>query len=73
MAVVVCAVLLISTFAGLAAGRWQVLPALAALIPAAVLVAGLEAGALTALSLAGVALGIQLHRAVAESTLPRAS
>jgi hypothetical protein len=73
MAVVVPAVLLLSTFAGLAAGRWQILPAVAALIPAALLLLSPEAGALTALGLAGVALGVQLHRVVAESTLPRPS
>lgn len=73
MAIVVCAVLLLSTFAGLAAGRWQILPAAAALIPAAVILVSAEAGALAALAVAAVAVGVQLHRVVAESTLPRAS
>jgi hypothetical protein len=72
MAVVVPAVLLISTLAGLTAGRWQLVPAAMAAVAAAALLLGLEAGAVAGVGAAGLALGVQLHRAVAESTLPRA-
>ena len=72
MAVVVPAVLLLSTFTGLVAGRWQVLLAAAAAIPACLLLLGPEPGDLSVLASAGLALGVQLHRVVAETTLPSA-
>jgi hypothetical protein len=74
MAVVVLMLLLVSSFAGLAAGRFlAVLPAAAAALLCAALV-GLEAGALAALATAGLAAGVQLHRVVAQyaSGAPRA-
>ena len=72
MAVVVLMVLLLSAFAGLAAGRWRALLATLPAIPACLLLLGPEAGALAALDAAGLAAGVYLHRVVAETTLPRA-
>jgi len=71
MAVVALLALLAGSFAGLLIGRWRaVLPVAAAIVPAA-LVAGSEAGAVGALAGAGLLVGVQLHRVVAEQYAPR--
>jgi len=68
MAVAVLLLLLLSAFAGLAAGRFRaVLPAVAAVIPCALL-GGAETAGLACLAAAGLLAGVQLHRVVAEST-----
>jgi hypothetical protein len=73
VAVAVLLVLLLSAFTGLAAGRRRVVvPAIAAVIPCAVL-GGAGAAALAVLAAAGLAAGVHLHRVVAEASLPRAS
>jgi hypothetical protein len=73
MAVAVLLLLLLSAFAGLAAGRRRVvIPAVAAVIPCALL-GGAELAGLAVLAVAGLAAGVQLHRAVAEASVPRAS
>jgi hypothetical protein len=72
MAVPVLLLLLLSAFAGLAAGRRRaVLPAVAAVIPCAV-VGGPETAALALLAATGLAAGVHLHRVVAEHSVPRA-
>jgi hypothetical protein len=69
MAVAVLLLLLLSAFAGLAAGRRRaVLPAIAAVIPCALL-GGAETAALAVLAAIGLAAGVRLHRVVAEATL----
>jgi len=73
MAVAVLLLLLLSAFAGLAAGRRRVvIPAVAAVIPCALL-GGAELAGLAVLAVVGLAAGVQLHRAVAEASVPRAS
>jgi len=74
MAVAVLLLLLLSAFAGLAAGRRRaVIPAVAAVIPCALL-GGTEIAGLALLAAAGLAAGVHLHRVVAEnSPPPRAS
>jgi hypothetical protein len=70
MAVAVLLLILLSAFAGLAAGRRRaVLPAVAAVIPCAV-VGGAEATGLALLAVAGLAAGVHLHRVVADATPP---
>jgi hypothetical protein len=70
MAVAVLLVILLSAFAGLAAGRFRaVLPAVAAVVPCA-LVGGADAVGLALLAAAGLAAGVHLHRVVAENTPP---
>jgi hypothetical protein len=70
MAVPVLLLILLSAFAGLAAGRRRaVLPAVAAVIPCA-LVGGTEAMGLALLAVAGIAAGVHLHRVVADATPP---
>jgi hypothetical protein len=72
MALAVLLLLLLSAFAGLAAGRRRaVIPAVAAVIPCAVL-GGTEIAGLALLAAAGLAAGVHLHRAVAEVSMPRA-
>jgi hypothetical protein len=72
MAVAVPLLLLLSAFAGLAAGRRRVVAAAAiAVIPCA-LVGGPETAGLALLAAAGLAAGVHLHRVVAEHSLPRA-
>ena len=72
MAIAVLLMLLLSAFAGLAAGRRRALiPAVAAVIPCALL-GGAELAGLAVLAVAGLAAGVQLHRAVAEVSVPRA-
>jgi hypothetical protein len=72
MAVPVLLLLLLSAFAGLAAGRRRaVLPPVAAVIPCA-LVGGVATAGLAVLSAAGLAAGVHLHRVVAEHSVPRA-
>ena len=72
MAIAVLLMLLLSAFAGLAAGRRRVLiPASAAVIPCALL-GGAELAGLALLAVAGLAAGVHLHRAVADSSVPRA-
>jgi hypothetical protein len=72
MAIAVLLLLLLSAFAGLAAGRRRaVLPAAAAVIPCALL-GGVEIAGLALLAAAGVAAGVHLHRAVADVSVPRA-
>jgi hypothetical protein len=72
MAVAVLLLLLLSAFAGLAAGRRRALiPAVAAVIPCALL-GGAELAGLAALAVAGLAAGVHLHRVVAEISVPRA-
>ena len=69
----IAVLLLLSAFAGLAAGRRRaVIPAVAAVIPCALL-GGAELAGLAVLAVAGLAAGVHLHRAVAEISLPRAS
>jgi hypothetical protein len=66
MAVVVLLLLLLSAFAGLAAGRRRaVLPAVVAVGPCALLGGAATAG-LALLATAGLAAGVHLHRVVAE-------
>jgi hypothetical protein len=70
MVVPVLLLLLGSAFAGLAAGRRRaVLPALAAVVPCAV-VGGAETAGLALLAAAGLAAGVHLHRVVAEHMPP---
>lgn len=70
MAVAVLLLLLLSAFAGLAAGRRRVvIPAIAAVIPSALL-GGAEIAGLAILAATGLAAGVHLHRVVAESTPP---
>jgi hypothetical protein len=72
MAVPVLLLLLLSAFAGLAAGRYHAVAAAAlAVIPCALL-AGPEGAALALLAAAGLAAGVHLHRLVAEHSQPRA-
>jgi hypothetical protein len=72
MAVVVPLMLLLSTFAGLVAGRRRaIVPAATAVIPCAV-VGSPEAAGLALLASAGLAAGVHLHRVVAEHSVPRA-
>jgi hypothetical protein len=72
MAVGVLLLLLLSAFAGLAAGRRRaVIPAVAAVVPCALL-GGPEIAGLALLAAAGIAAGVHLHRAVAEASVPRA-
>jgi hypothetical protein len=68
MTVAVLLLLLLSAFAGLAAGRRRaVIPAVAAVIPCALL-GGVDIAALAVLSAAGLAAGVHLHRVVAETS-----
>ena len=70
MAIAVLLLLLLSAFAGLAAGRRRaVVPAIAAVIPCALL-GGAEIAGLALLATAGLAAGVHLHRVVAESSPP---
>jgi hypothetical protein len=70
MAVALLLLILLSAFAGLAAGkRRAVLPAIAAVIPCAI-AGGAEAVGLAVLAAAGLASGVHLHRVVAEHTPP---
>jgi hypothetical protein len=72
MAVAVLLLLLLSAFAGLAAGRRRaVIPAVVAVIPCALL-GGAETAALAVLAATGLAAGVHLHRVVAEASVPRA-
>ena len=71
MALFALIALMLGSFAGLLIGRWKGALPLAAAIPATMLVAGPEAGALTALGLAGFVAGLHLHRVVAEQYIPR--
>ena len=69
MTVAVLLLILLSAFAGLAAGRRRaVLPAVAAVIPCALV--GRRAMGLALLAAAGLAAGVHLHRVVAEQTPP---
>jgi len=71
MAVAVLLLLLLSAFAGLAAGRRRaVIPAVAAIIPCALL-GGPEIAGLALLAAAGLAAGVHLHRVVAEASPPQ--
>jgi hypothetical protein len=70
MAVAVLLLLLLSAFAGLAAGRRRaVIPAVLAIIPCALL-GGAETAGLAVLAATGLAAGVHLHRVVAESSPP---
>jgi hypothetical protein len=70
MAVAVLLLLLLSAFAGLAAGRRRtVVPAALAVLPCA-LIGGPETGGLALLAAAGLAAGVHLHRVVAEHMPP---
>jgi hypothetical protein len=72
MAVAVPMLLLLSSFAGLLAGRRRaVVPAVAAVAPCAVL-GGPATAALALLAAAGIAAGVHLHRVVADASVPRA-
>ena len=72
MAIAVLLVLLLSAFAGLAAGRRRAVAAAAiAVIPCALLGCP-ETAALALLAAAGLAAGVHLHHVVAEHSLPRA-
>jgi hypothetical protein len=72
MAIAVLLMLLLSAFAGLAAGRRRALiPAAAAVIPCALL-GGAELAGLAILAVAGLAAGVHLRRAVADISVPRA-
>jgi hypothetical protein len=72
MAELVLLLLLLSAFAGLAAGRRRaVAAALIAVIPCALL-GGPETAGLALLAASGLAAGVHLHRVVAESSVPRA-
>lgn len=66
MALAVLLLLLLSAFAGLAAGRRRVvLPAVAAVVPCALL-GGAETAGMACLAAAGLLAGAHLHRVVAE-------
>ena len=68
MAIAVLLLLLLSAFAGLAAGRRRaVIPAVAAVVPCALL-GGVYTAALAVLAAAGLAAGVHLHRVVAEAS-----
>jgi hypothetical protein len=72
MALPVLLMLLLSAFAGLAAGRRRaVILAASAVIPCALL-GGAELAGLAALAVCGMAAGVHLHRVVAEVSVPRA-
>ena len=72
MALPVLLMLLLSAFAGLAAGRRRaVILAAAAVIPCALL-GGAELAGLAALAVAGLAAGVHLHRLVADISVPGA-
>jgi len=72
MAVAVLLLLLLSAFAGLAAGRRRaVIPAVAAVVPCALL-GGVETAGLALLAAVGLAAGVHLHRAVAEISVREA-
>jgi hypothetical protein len=72
MAIAVLLMLLLSAFAGLAAGRRRALiPAAAAVIPCALL-GGAELAGLAILAVAGLAAGVHLRRAVGDISVPRA-
>jgi hypothetical protein len=66
MAVIVLMVLLAAALTGLGLGRRRAALATLAAIPACALALGPEAGALAALTTAGLAAGAHLHRVVAE-------
>ena len=67
MAIAVLLLLLLSAFAGLAAGRREaVVPPAVAVIPCAI-VGGIVTGGLALLATAGLAAGVHLHRVVADS------
>jgi hypothetical protein len=72
MAVAIPAVLLLASLVGLATGRWEALLVPVTAVPALLLLLGPEAGAFAGLAAAGLAAGIQLHRVVAENSVPRA-
>jgi hypothetical protein len=72
MEIAIPAVLLLASLAGLVAGRREAPLLSLAALPLLLLLLGPEAGALAALATAGLALGVQLHGVVAESTLTRA-
>ena len=55
-----------AALAGLVVGRRAVVVPLLAAVPATTHVAGVEAGALALVAVAGFALGVHLHRLVAE-------
>jgi hypothetical protein len=68
MALAVLLLLLLSAFAGLAAGRRRaVVPAAVAVGPCTAL-GGIATGGLALLATAGLAAGVHLHRLVAEQT-----
>jgi len=69
MALAVLLLLLLSAFAGLAAGRRRaVVPAAVAVVPCAIL-GGLSTAGLALLAAAGLGAGVRLHRVVADATL----
>jgi hypothetical protein len=70
MALVALIALMLGSFAGLLIGRWAAALPFAALVPAAALLAGPEAGAVSALTAAGLLAGVHLHRVVAEQYAP---
>jgi hypothetical protein len=72
VAVPVLLLLLLSAFAGLAAGRYRaVAAAVIAVIPCGLL-GSPELAGLALLAAAGLAAGVHLHRVVADSSVPRA-
>ena len=71
MTVIALLALLFGSFAGLVVGRWAAALPLAAAIPAATLLAGPEGGAVAVLVAGGLIAGVQLHRVVAEQSVPR--
>jgi hypothetical protein len=66
MALIALLALLISSFAGLAAGRWRALLVLVPAIPACALLAGPVAAAVAALATVGMGAGVRLRHVVAE-------
>ena len=72
MPVAVLLLLLLSAFAGLAAGRWRVVAAAALAVVPCALLGGPDFAGLALLVAAGLAAGVQLHRVVAEASVPRA-
>ena len=70
MALAVLLLLLLSSIAGLGAGRWKVVVAAAIAVLPCALVGGPETAALAVLAVAGLAAGVHLHRVVADHTPP---
>jgi hypothetical protein len=67
MALFALLALLIASLAGLLDGRWRSLVPIVPAIPAFAIVAGPVVGAVTALAVVGMGVGVRLRQVVAES------